>query len=103
MRRRPLFGLVALALLATETPAAPPAPLPKVADGWKIELVAQAPQIVFPTAAVAAPDGTLYLGQDPMDMPGPPTAPTDSVVALKDGKVTVFAEKLWAVMGLEWA
>ena len=35
-------------------------------------------------------------------MPGPPTEPIDSVVAIKDGKVTVFADKLWAVMGLEW-
>jgi putative membrane-bound dehydrogenase-like protein len=100
---RSLLGLlVALVLIETSSPAAPPAPLPKVADGWKIELAAQAPQIVFPTAAVAAPDGTLYLGQDPMDMPGPPTKPIDSVVALRNGKVTVFAEGLWAVMGLEW-
>ena len=60
------------------------------------------PRILFPTAIVAAPDGTVYLGQDPMDMPGPPTAPIDSVVAIKDGKVTVFADKLWSVMGLEW-
>ncbi len=67
-----------------------------------MELVTQAPEILFPTAIVAAPDGTIYLGQDPMDMPGPPTKPIDSVVAIKDGKVSVFAEGLWAVMGLEW-
>ena len=35
-------------------------------------------------------------------MPGPPTKPIDSVVAIKDGKVSVFADKLWGVMGLEW-
>ncbi len=51
---------------------------------------------------MAAPDGTVYLGSDPMDMPGPPTEPIDSVLALKDGKVAVFADKLWSVMGLEW-
>jgi putative heme-binding domain-containing protein len=78
------------------------APLPRVAEGWRIELVAQAPEILFPTAIVVAPDGTIYLGQDPMDMPGPPTSPIDSVVAIKNGKVKVFADKLWAVMGLEW-
>ena len=77
-------------------------PLPKVADGWSIELVARAPEIAYPTAIVVAPDGTIYLGQDPMDMPGPPTEPIDSVVTLKGGKVATFAEKLWAVMGLEW-
>ncbi len=77
--------------------------MPHVADGWSITLVKQAPEILFPTAIVTAPDGTVYLGQDPMDMPGPPTKPSDSVVAIKDGKVRVFADKLWAVMGLEWA
>ena len=77
-------------------------PLPKVAAGWRVEVVAEAPAILFPTAIVAAPDGTIYLGQDPMDMPGPPTRPGDSVVAIRDGKVRVFAEGLWAVMGLEW-
>jgi putative heme-binding domain-containing protein len=76
--------------------------LPEVAAAWSIELAAQAPQILFPTAIVAAPDGTVYLGSDPMDMPGPPTEPIDRVLALKDRQVTVFAEKLWSVMGLEW-
>ena len=77
---------------------------PDVAAGWAIEEVARAPRILFPTAIVAAPDGTLYLGSDPMDMPGPSTAPIDSVVAIQPGgKIVPFAEKLWSVMGLEWA
>ena len=76
--------------------------LPKAPEGWKVELAAEAPAIVFPTALVAAADGSLYLGQDPMDMPGPPTKPIDSIVRIKDGKVKVFADRLWAVMGLEW-
>ena len=77
-------------------------PLPEVPPGWSIELVVEAPKILFPTAIACAPDGTIFLGQDPMDMPGPPTRPIDSVVAIKDGKVRVFADKLWSVMGLEW-
>jgi glucose/arabinose dehydrogenase len=64
--------------------------------------VVEAPEIRFPTAIVTASDGTIYLGQDPMDMPGPATTPADSVVSIKNGRVTVFAENLWAVMGLEW-
>ncbi len=96
--------LAAIALLATlSTVAVADDPLPAAAEGWRIELVTQAPAILFPTAIVAGPDGTIYLGQDPMDMPGPPTAPIDSVVAIRDGKVTPFADELWAVMGLEWA
>jgi putative heme-binding domain-containing protein len=89
--------------LSTAIPCdAEPGLLPAVASGWAIERVAEAPRILFPTAIAAAPDGTLYLGSDPMDMPGPPTAPIDSVVAIKDGKVRTFADRLWSVMGLEW-
>jgi putative heme-binding domain-containing protein len=76
--------------------------LPDVARGWSIELVASAPRILYPTAVVAASDGTLYLGSDPMDMTGPPTEPIDRVVAIKDGRITTFADGLWSVMGLEW-
>ena len=93
--------LVGLALVLA-SPALADEPRPKVPDGWSIELIARAPSIVFPTAVVVAPDGTIYLGQDPMDMPGPPSTPTDSVVAIKDGKVRTFADGLHAVMGLEW-
>jgi putative membrane-bound dehydrogenase-like protein len=77
--------------------------LPTPAEGWSIELLAQAPLILYPTAIVAAPDGSIYLGSDPMDMPGPATMPIDRVLVLKDGRVTVFAERLWSVMGLEWS
>lgn len=95
------IGLL-VCLVSISSQAAEKVPLPKPAEGWKIELAAQAPVILFPTAIVAATDGTLYIGQDPMDMPGPPTQPIDSVVSFKDGKVQVFADKLWSVMGLEW-
>jgi putative heme-binding domain-containing protein len=94
-----------LAVAAWNLPAAAAPPdqkLPEPAAGWSIELIEQAPRILFPTAIVAAPDGTIYLGQDPMDMPGPPNAPIDSVVSIRNGHVTPFAEKLWSVMGLEW-
>ena len=76
--------------------------LPTVAAGWSIELVARAPEVLYPTAIAAAPDGTLYVGSDPMDMTGPPTEPIDRVLAIKNGKSSIFAEKLWCVMGLEW-
>jgi len=95
-----LLLLPALAAGARADQASPP--MPAAAAGWSIELVAEAPRILFPTAIVAAPDGTVYLGSDPMDMPGPPTEPIDRVLAVKDGKIRVFAGKLWSVMGLEW-
>ena len=87
---------------ANRVSGAAPGGLPAVAKGWSIERVAEAPEILYPTAIVAAPDGTLYLGSDPMDMPGPPTAPIDRILAVRGGKTTTFADKLWSVMGLEW-
>ena len=92
-----------LSLLALPAAAADGPPLPKVADGWKAQLVLQAPDVLFPTAIVSDPKGTIYVGQDPMDMPGPPTVPIDSILAIRpDGTRTIFADKLWAVMGLEY-
>src|SRR5690242_18984762 len=99
MSRLPLFGLLAC-LAQVPALAEGAGPLPKTAEGWKIELVAEAPRILYPTACVAAPDGTLYVGHDPMDMPGPPTQPIDSIDALKGERRTVFADRLWSVMGL---
>src|SRR5262249_28769654 len=97
-----------LALVVSLLPAAaraaekPSHALPAVAEGWSIALVAEAPQILYPTASVVAPDGTVYLGSDPMDMLGPPTEPIDRVVAFREGRITTFADDLWSVMGLEW-
>ena len=103
MTLRLVFALIiATVVTAARGADQPGRALPAAAQDWSIELAAQSPQIVFPTAIVAAPDGTVYLGSDPMDMPGPPTEPIDRVLAIKDGKTTVFADKLWSVMGLEW-
>jgi putative membrane-bound dehydrogenase-like protein len=103
MTRRLVLALVVMTLVTASASAGKPGTaLPAPSEGWSIELVAQAPQVVFPTAIVAAPDGTIYLGSDPMDMSGPATEPIDRVVAVKNGQVTVFADKLWSVMGLEW-
>ena len=100
----PRLAVVALAAIgwATVSAAAGP-PLPKVADGWSIALAQQAPAIQYPTAIVVAPDGTIFLGQDPMNMPGPVNSPVDSVLMIRpDGSTHVFAAKLQSVMGLEW-
>ena len=94
--------ILAVCLALPCTAGTPSRALPAVVDGWVIERVAEAPEILYPTAIAAAPDGTLYLGSDPMDMPGPPTSPIDSVVAIKDGKIRTYADRLWSVMGLEW-
>ena len=80
--------------------------LPIVSDGFAIDLVAEAPEILWPSSNACLPDGSLLVGEDRMDMPGPTDKPVDRVIRLAwkaDGRFekTVFAEKLYAVMGME--
>jgi putative membrane-bound dehydrogenase-like protein len=88
--------------LAALVPAA--TPLPKAPPGFRVELVLEAPAIEAPTALCVAPNGDVYFAEDPMDMSGPPTKNLDRIWLLKGGdpsKKVLFAEKMWAVMGLE--
>ena len=93
---------VSSAITAARGAERPGRPMPATAEGWSIEVAAEAPRVLFPTAIAAAPDGALYVGSDPMDMPGPATEPIDRVLVLKNGTSTIFAERLWSVMGLDW-
>ncbi len=77
--------------------------LPELAPGWTIQLEAESPRIRCPSAVVAAPDGTVYLGQDALHERGQTTSSGGSVVAMKGGKIAIFADHLGNVRGLEWA
>jgi putative heme-binding domain-containing protein len=95
--------LISLLLLST-CGFAQETPLPKVPDGFKVELILQAPDIEAPTALAMASNGDVYFAEDPMDMSGPPTKNIDKIWLLKGGdpkKKTLFADQMWAVMGLE--
>jgi hypothetical protein len=68
----------------------------KLAAGWRIELVAEASGIINANRIVVAPDGTVLLGQDRMDMAGPPTEPAGSLVAIKsDHWVSGLFSRKW--------
>jgi putative membrane-bound dehydrogenase-like protein len=74
---------------------------PKGSADWKIEVVAEQPAVNYCSVVCCAPDGRVFLAEDPMDMVGPPNQPIDRILCLHpDGKITVFAEKLYAVFGL---
>src|SRR5258707_708507 len=78
-------------------------PPPKGPADWKVEVVAKFPDIKFPSVHCFAPDGRLFIGEDPMDMEGPVKGPADRILCLHpDGKVTVFAENLFAVFGIQY-
>jgi len=88
--------LAALSILLQEPP-------PKGPADWKVEVVAKYPDIKFPSVHCFAPDGRLFIGEDPMDMDGPVKGPADRILCLHpDGKVTVFAENLYAVFGIQY-
>ncbi|HYT94853.1 MAG TPA: hypothetical protein VEL76_39415, partial [Gemmataceae bacterium] len=98
---RPTLALI-LVLTATELRAQQP--LPKAPAGFKVELLLSAPEIEAPTALRVAPNGDVYFAEDPMDMRGPSNKNLDKIWLLKNGdpkRKTLFAEKLWAVMGME--
>jgi putative membrane-bound dehydrogenase-like protein len=98
------LALAWLLVIAVASEARSEPALPKVPDGFKAELVLQAPEIEAPTALCVAPNGDVYFAEDPMDMRGPPTKNIDKIWLLKGGdpkKKVLFAEKMWAVMGLE--
>jgi len=93
-----LLPLGAPLLFAEESPV-----LPKVPPDWKVEIIKQAPEIHHPSVICAAPDGRIFVGQDPMDMMLPGDKPADSVVCIHpDGRVTTFATGLYAVFGLAY-
>src|SRR5262245_10822397 len=87
-----------------QTPYASGAQSPyHLAPGWKLEVAAEAPRLVYPTAIAVAPDGRVFVGQDPIDMAGPADQPIDSIVCIyPNGRITIFATNLYCVFGLHY-
>jgi glucose/arabinose dehydrogenase len=78
-------------------------PLPPCAPGWKVEVVVQAPDLVFPSVVCCAPDGRIFVGEDPVDMTSPAASAADKVLCIfPNGKITTFATNLHAVFGLQY-
>ncbi len=93
--------LLAFSLLFSANKAS--AALPKVPEGFEIRLVAAVPAVQFPCQVATAPDGALFIAEDPMDQIGPANKPIDRILLFRDGKgPVVFAEKLNAVFGMLW-
>jgi putative membrane-bound dehydrogenase-like protein len=80
---------------------APVGAAPQGPADWKVEVVAEQPTINYCSVVCCAPDGRVFVAEDPMDMVGPSNQPIDRIMCLHpDGKWTVFADKLYAVFGL---
>ncbi|WP_337177631.1 PVC-type heme-binding CxxCH protein [Paludisphaera sp.] len=78
--------------------------MPKVPEGFKIRLVAAVPAVTYPSQVATAPDGSLFVGEDPMDQVGPADQPIDRVIVFKPGspEPVVFAEGFNAIFGMLW-
>ena len=103
--RRVSLALLAACLGSTVAgrAGAAPAPLPTVPSGFEIRLVASVPTVEYPCQLATAPDGALYVAEDPMDQVGPYNRPLDRILVFREGKEpVVFAEKLNAVFGMAW-
>jgi putative membrane-bound dehydrogenase-like protein len=70
---------------------------------WKVDVIAEYPTVRYCTVVCFAPDGRLFLAEDPMDQIGPADKPGDRILCRQlDGSWTVFADKLYAVFGLQY-
>jgi putative membrane-bound dehydrogenase-like protein len=78
--------------------------IPQTLPGWTMELVAEAPRINHPSVVCTAPDGRIFVAEDPMDIRTPRADATEGRILClhPDGRITVFAEKLYAVFGLQY-
>ncbi len=95
-------GLLLPSLLAAADSPSTDA-LPSVAPGWKLELIASAPRILHPAFLTCAPDGRIFVAEDPQDMQGPVDKPIGRILCFHpDGHVSVFAENLYAVYGMRY-
>jgi putative membrane-bound dehydrogenase-like protein len=101
-----LFSLLAIFVFAASALAGgaksiPAAEAPKGPADWKVEVLYQQPTVNYCSVVCCAPDGRVFLAEDPMDMVGPPNRPIDRILCIHpDGRITTFAEKLYAVFGL---
>jgi putative membrane-bound dehydrogenase-like protein len=100
-RRRWFAGVLTILPFLLRSPVH--AAQPKVAEGFKIRLVAAVPAVQFPCQVATAPDGSLFVAEDPMDQIGPADKAIDRILLFRDGQdPVVFADKLFAVFGMVW-
>jgi putative heme-binding domain-containing protein len=98
-------AVMAVAVAAGACPPAARADVPAPRAGWKIELLAQAPDVSHPSVVTTAPDGRIFVAEDPMDIREdvPPDARSGRVLCFHpDGRRTVFATGLHAVFGMQY-
>ena len=99
----PLYFIGAVTVLAVETPAKPPL---LTDPELRVEALAAYPDVETPTTVTGAPDGAVYVGNDPRDSRLNTDKPECTIVRFSslgaDRKKTVFADKLYSPAGMLW-
>jgi putative membrane-bound dehydrogenase-like protein len=79
------------------------AALPKVPEGFEVRLVATVPAVLYPCQVGTAPDGALFVAEDPMDQVGPYEARHGRLLIFREGKdPVVYADGFRAIQGMAW-
>src|SRR5947207_12150408 len=99
-----LRSLVVSFAISCSTSAFGASVLPQSITNWRIELIAQAPQLRHPSVVACAPDGRVFVAEDPVASRLPKADATEGRILClhPGGHVTVFAEKLYAVFGMQY-
>ncbi|HEU0011572.1 MAG TPA: HEAT repeat domain-containing protein [Verrucomicrobiae bacterium] len=71
--------------------------------GWRLDRVASFPTVRHPSVVACAPDGRVFVAEDPMDIITRADEKLGRIVCLHpDGRATTFATNLHAVFGMQY-
>jgi putative membrane-bound dehydrogenase-like protein len=102
IRLRSLPALLLFGLFAAY-PASGLGAGPKVPEGFEVRLLATVPAVTFPSQVATAPDGSLFVAEDPMDQVGPYEAYHGRILRFRTGQdPTTFADGFRAIQGMAW-
>ncbi|HTD87792.1 MAG TPA: HEAT repeat domain-containing protein [Candidatus Binatia bacterium] len=77
--------------------------LPNPPADWRLDLIASAPDVQHPSVVCVAPDRRVFVAEDPMDIRVAANSPEGRILCFyPDGRRTVFADKLYAVFGMQF-
>ncbi len=104
---RALFLAACFACLLTTARSAEltasPTQAPQPTPDWRIDLIAQVPQLRHPSVVCSAPDGRVFVAEDPMDITAPADATLGRILCIHpDTRIAVFATNLHAVFGMQY-
>ncbi|HEV3165065.1 MAG TPA: HEAT repeat domain-containing protein [Isosphaeraceae bacterium] len=76
---------------------------PKVPEGFEVVTVASVPAVNFPSQLATAPDGSLFVAEDPMDQVGPYEADMGRILVFRGNQQPfVYAQGFRAIFGMAW-